>query len=92
MLRASLGPGESEAIALALEVSAAWLIVDDRAARRLAQALGLTVIGTLGVLLAAKRHGFLAAVQPWMDSLAQHGFRIGADLYERVLADANESP
>src|SRR5713226_4227837 len=38
MLRASLGPGESEAIALALEISAVWIILDDRAARRLAQA------------------------------------------------------
>src|SRR5438067_8821783 len=47
LLRPSLGPGESEAIAMALEVNAAWVVLDDRPARRLAQALGLTVIGTL---------------------------------------------
>ena len=54
MLRASLGPGESEAISLALEAHADLLIVDDRPARRLAQALGTPIIGTLGVLFAAK--------------------------------------
>jgi predicted nucleic acid-binding protein len=57
ILQASLGPGESEAISLALEVSSRWVILDERPARRLAQALGVPVIGTLGVLLASKRRG-----------------------------------
>ena len=61
-------------------------------ARRLARALGLPVIGTLGILLAAKRRGFLPAVQPCVDALIQNGFRIAADLYKRVLADAGETP
>ena len=46
ILSASLGPGESEAISLALEVDAKWIILDDRPARRLAQTLGLSVLGT----------------------------------------------
>lgn len=50
--RMSLGPGESEAIGLALEVSAEWIILDERPARRVAAGLGLPVIGTLGLLLA----------------------------------------
>ena len=54
ILRASLGPGESEAISFALEVNAQRIIVDDRPARRLAEALNLPVLGTLGVLLARK--------------------------------------
>lgn len=90
ILRASLGPGESEAISLALEASAQWVILDDRPARRLATALNLPVIGTLGVLLASKRRGFLLAVRPCIDALVSHGFRIAPDLYERVLADAGE--
>ena len=92
ILRASLGPGERESISLALEIGAAWVILDDRPARRLAQALGLPVIGTLGILLAGKRRGFLAAVKPCVDALAQHGFHIAPDLYKRILADAGESP
>jgi predicted nucleic acid-binding protein len=92
ILSASLGLGESEAISLALEIHAAWIILDDRPARRLAQALGLTVIGTLGLLLAAKRRGYLAVVKPSLDSLVHHGFHIAADLYQRILTDAGESP
>ena len=90
ILHASLGPGESEAISLALEVRARWVILDDRPARRLAAALNLPVIGTLGVLLASKRRGFLLAVRPCIDALVNHGFRVAPDLYERVLSDAGE--
>ena len=90
ILRASLGPGESETLSLALEVGARWIILDDRPARRLAEALGLPVIGTLGVLLASKRRGFLSAVRPCIDALMNHEFRIAPDLYERVLSDAGE--
>ena len=91
ILRASLGPGESEAISLALEVGAQWVILDDRPARRLAEVLGLPVIGTLGVLLASKRRGFLSAVRPCLDDLVNSGFRIAPDLYERIVTDAGES-
>ena len=90
ILRASLGPGESEAMSLALEVNARWIILDDRPARRLAEALGLPVIGTLGILLAGKRRGFLFAVRPCLDALMNIGFRMTSDLYERVIADAGE--
>jgi uncharacterized protein len=92
MLRASLGPGESEAIALAMETSAPWVILDDRPARRFAQGLGLTVVGTLGILVAGKRRGLLFEVKPCVDALIQHGFRIAANLYDHVLADAGETP
>ncbi len=91
VLRASLGPGESEAISLALEAHADLLIVDDRPARRLAQALGIPIIGTLGVLFAAKRKGIIAAVRPHIDALLAADFRAAPDLVARVLADAGES-
>ncbi len=90
ILRASLGAGESEAISLALEVGVQWIILDDRPARRLAEALGLPVIGTLGILLASKRRGFLPAVRPCVDALVNVGFRMAPDLYERVIASAGE--
>jgi predicted nucleic acid-binding protein len=54
ILGASLGRGESEAMSLALEINAQWIVLDDRPARRLAEILGLPVIGTLGILLAGK--------------------------------------
>jgi predicted nucleic acid-binding protein len=90
ILSASLGSGESEAISLALEVGAERVVLDDRAARRLAQALHLPIIGTLGLLLAAKRRNILPAVRPALDALLQHGFRIAPALYEQVIRDAHE--
>jgi predicted nucleic acid-binding protein len=92
ILGASLGPGESEAISLALEVGASWLIMDDRPARRLGQAFGLSIVGTLGVLLACKRKVLIPAVRPCVEDLMRHGFRIAPDLYQRVLAAAGETP
>src|SRR5437868_8214910 len=82
---ASLGAGESETVSLALEVGAAWVILDERPARRLAQGLGLTVIGTLGVLLAGKRRGLVGDVKPHLDALLQQGFYTSPRLYQQVL-------
>jgi predicted nucleic acid-binding protein len=56
-----LDPGECAAIGCALHHNAA-LLVDDMAARRLASALSLQVIGALGVLLRAKRRGLIPLV------------------------------
>lgn len=91
ILSASLGPGESETISLALETGARLVILDDRPARRLAQALHLSIVGTLGILLAAKRRGLLVAIGPCLDTLLQHGFRITPSLYENVLSAAGEN-
>ncbi len=90
ILSASLGAGESEAISLALELQARLVILDDRPARRLAQALHLPVIVKLGILLAAKRRNVLSAVRPSLDALLQHDFRISQRLYEQILGDAKE--
>jgi predicted nucleic acid-binding protein len=90
ILRASLGAGESETISLALESGCSLVLLDDRPARRLAQTLGLSVIGTLGILLAAKRQGFVPLLMPFLDNLRMNNFRISDSLYEIVLKDAGE--
>ena len=91
ILGVSLGPGESEAISLALETKARLVILDDRPARRLAQTLYLPVIGTLGILLAAKRHQLLTTIRPYLDALLAYDFRIAPSLYENVLRAAGEN-
>lgn len=91
VLRFNLGLGESEAITLALELAARRLILDDRPARRLAQALHIPIIGTLGILIAARRKELIPAVGSYLDTLLDHDFRISRRLYQQVLADANES-
>lgn len=90
LLRPALGDGEREAIALALERHD-QVLIDDRPARRLARALGLDVIGTVGVLLAAKRQGLLAAVRPELDKLLAASFFLSPQLVDAVLHDAGEA-
>ena len=90
-VRPSLGPGESQAISLSLELRPGRVILDDEPARRLAVSLGLQVTGTLGIILAAKRRGLLLNLKPEMDSLLATGFFIGADLYKQLLQLAGEA-
>lgn len=91
ILHACLGAGESEAIGLAQEIDASWLLLDERAGRRLAQALGLRVAGTLGLLNRAKEKGLLAAVRPHVETLVRTGFYTTPALVQRILSDAGEA-
>jgi predicted nucleic acid-binding protein len=91
VLRNSLGNGEQEAIALALEMRTETIVLDDLPARRTAHAAGLNVIGTIGILLAAKRRGFIGNVRSELDNLIQASFFISPDLYAEVLAVAGEA-
>jgi uncharacterized protein len=89
-IRASLQEGERDAISLAVEVGALKIILDDRPARLDATRLGLSVIGTLGVLLLAKDTGLLSSIRPRLDELQNHGFYVSADLYHEILRSAGE--
>lgn len=90
ILTASLGRGESAAISLGLEVGAERVILDERAARRLAQSLGIQVIGTMGILAAARRKELIPAIKPLLDGLLRHDFRVSTALYESILRAAGE--
>lgn len=89
-LQLGLGAGESEAIVLASERSAARLILDDKKARRTAQQLGLPITGTLAVLLRAKQHGLIPNLRDVLDDLAAADFRISDALTEDALRRAGE--
>jgi predicted nucleic acid-binding protein len=80
--RGRLGDGEWEAIALASEVGAAAILIDDRPARRLAEMAGLSVIGTLGLLLEAKKVGLIRTIRPELDKLLETSFFLGEQLYD----------
>ena len=86
-----LDAGEASAIALALELQADDLLIDERLGRQEAVRLGISIIGILGVLLIAKQRSLIPQVQPVMDALSnQAGFRISPQLYQRVLTLAKE--
>lgn len=86
----TLDPGEAEAIALALEVTAGQILLDDRPARRTAEQLGLVVVGSLGLLLEAHRQELVSDVRAELDAMIGAGFYVGQALYADVLALARE--
>ena len=89
-LLADLDRGEAEVIALAQELSADLVIIDERLARRHARRLGLTLTGTLGVLLKAKQLGYVKSVAPLIDRLRQDGIHLSDVVVAEVLALADE--
>lgn len=83
--------GERAAIARALEIGAG-LLADDKAARSHAAATGLAVIGTLGVLVLARRAGYVGAIAPLVDALRASGQRLGNAAVAQALAAVSEAP
>jgi hypothetical protein len=90
-LMEKLDPGEAEAIALALEIRADLILMDEDLGRKIALEYHLQPLGTLGILLKAKQSGLIFAVKPLMDSLiVKARFFIHQKLYDDVLQLAGE--
>jgi predicted nucleic acid-binding protein len=89
-LSLDLGAGELETMALALENPERVAILDDALARRIAQAAGLNVWGTLKVLLEAKEQGITKSISPHVEQLKSSGMWISEDIRLRIFALAGE--
>ncbi len=89
-MRRKLGDGERETIALALEIQADLLLMDELSGRGAAESMGLKVMGTLGVLLAAKEAQMLPTIKPLIEQLLALGFYADEDMVQRVLRSAGE--
>ena len=89
-LRSQVGWGESEAIALSIEIENATILLDDKKARRIAEQFGLPITGTVGMLLKAKRRGVVEAIAPVLDALESAEFRVSPALRRRALELAEE--
>ena len=89
-LELMLDKGEAETIVLAEELHGNAVLIDDSKARRIATVRGLKVIGTIGVLLDAKRKGLIRELKPLLDELTKKKIRISKELYDHALELANE--
>ena len=89
-LPAQLGAGEAAALSLALAQHAGAVLLDEAYGRRVARQLGLPIVGTLSVLLAAKQAGLVPAVGPLVDEMIRQGRRINIRLQAEVLRAAGE--
>lgn len=91
-LPGGLHAGERKAIALAASLPGCVLLIDERDGRREAAALGISVLGTGGVLVEAMRADLIPAVRPVLDALIANGFRIGPETRAELLRLAGELP
>ncbi len=90
LFRAKLHAGEVEVMILADEMNADLLLMDDNAAKKTAKFLGMTVTGTLGILIRAKKEGYIPAVRPLLDALLADGLYISDAVRDYVLEAARE--
>ena len=82
--------GESEAIALAREIQADLIILDDEKARRMALSEGLKVSGLLAFLIQEKEKNNIERLKPLLDQLRLKSFFLSEDLYYHILRKAGE--
>jgi len=92
VLQNELDRGEAEAIALAVELNADQVLIDERRGRMIAEQLNLPYVGILGILVEAKGQGLILEVKPLLDALInQAGFWVAEPLYNQKARRLTES-
>ena len=90
--KTGLGRGEISAIFLAKELSADLVLMEERRARRYAQAEGLAVVGCVGILESLFEHGYVKDLREIYQRLIQHKTRIDAQTLQHSLAKFKLGP
>ncbi len=87
----SVDRGEAQAIALAEELRADHLLIDERKGRRLAQQQGLPVLGLLGVVLLARRAKLISSARALLEELDREaGIYLAEELKDAALKTIGE--
>lgn len=81
---------EGEVMILAKEKEADVIIIDDKNAKKHAKYLKLPVTGTLGVLIKAKKEGYIDKLKPILDGMLQNNIYLSDSLVERCLKEVGE--
>ena len=91
MYKSKLHDGEVEVMILAQETTAdVLIIIDDNTAKKTAKYLGLTVTGTLGILVMAKNKGFVDSMKTTIERMKHNGFFVSKPVEEMVLKAVGE--
>lgn len=85
-----LGPGESAVLSWAMAHPGTVAVIDDYAARKCAEVIGVTVRGTLGLALLAKKRGRVPAARPVVDDLRRAGLYLSDEIVARALTLVGE--
>ena len=85
-----LGSGELGTILLGTSGRAEWAILDDLGARHAAEAVGVEVVGTVGILALAKKRGLISTIAPVLQELTAAGMWLSQSLIDDVLELAGE--
>jgi len=90
LLAWDLGLGETQAINTAISKSAERVVLDDLEARRCAKAMGMPVIGSLGLVARAKHLGYIERAAPIIEKLCQTGMYVTEELILKILEELGE--
>lgn len=92
LVKTPIDAGEKAAIALALSMNdpALSLLIDEILGRGVAKQYGLSVIGSAGILLVAKRRGVIDKVEPILSEWQQMGYWLKESLVTQILTAAGE--
>jgi len=85
-----LGLGETQVLGHCLGQASAVAVLDDASARQCGRSLGIPVVGSLGIVLAAKRMGWIAAARPVIDRLLGDGLYLSPSLVAQALEEVGE--
>ena len=86
----ALDLGEAAVIALALERNIPLVCIDETVGRRMARLSGLTLTGSLGILIKAKQRGFPVVIADAVRRMRDQGIWLSAQVIASALAAAGE--
>ncbi|QIR39312.1 DUF3368 domain-containing protein [Tolypothrix sp. PCC 7910] len=86
----SLDLGEASVIQLALNENISTVCIDESVGRRIARLSGLSVTGSIGILLRAKREGYPLSIKTAIQKMLNHNIRLSQKVIDVALKEAGE--